>query len=63
MPTLPGAHASAAAVAAAEAAYYNNGMQAVHPSALGHFVRQPVSRATVGSSGFKRIHQADVMRL
>ncbi|TKA54829.1 hypothetical protein B0A53_02638 [Rhodotorula sp. CCFEE 5036] len=42
MPALPGSHASAAAVAAAEAAYYNNGMQGVHPSALGHFVRQPL---------------------
>lgn len=46
MPALPGSHASAAAVAAAEAAYYNNGMQGVHPSALGHFVRQPVRSAS-----------------
>lgn len=42
MPALSGAMPSAAAVAAAEAAYYNNGMQGVHPAALGHFVRQPV---------------------
>ncbi|POY71562.1 putative Glyceraldehyde-3-phosphate dehydrogenase (phosphorylating) [Rhodotorula taiwanensis] len=42
MPALSGAMPSAAAVAAAEAAYYNNGMQGVHPAALGHFVRQPL---------------------
>ncbi|GAA6020375.1 hypothetical protein JCM10207_002087 [Rhodosporidiobolus poonsookiae] len=28
--------------AAAEAAYYNNGMDAMHPGAMGHFTRQPL---------------------